>query len=222
MVKRASFVDLPLIKKDSIEYRSYQVNIAEIAEKESTMVVLSTGLGKTVIAALIAAKRLKLDQDCKVLFLAPSRPLVDQQAKFLRRVLEINADSIVCMTGQNSPDDRRTIWTNAQVIVMTPQALQNDLVRRSYDLAEVSLIIYDEAHRGVGNYAYTFIAEMYEKQRENALSLGITASPGHQAEHIRTVCANLRLVHVEVRDDQSPDVRDYIVSVRSAIRYVTL
>ncbi len=222
LVKKASFVDLPLVKKNSIEYRSYQVNIAEIAEKESTMVVLSTGLGKTVIAALIAAKRLKLHQDSKVLFLAPSRPLVDQQAQFLRRVLDINADSIVCMTGQDSPDDRRTIWANAQVIVMTPQALQNDLVRRSYDLAKVSLIIYDEAHRGVGNYAYTFIAEMYEKQRENTLSLGITASPGHQAEHIKTVCDNLRLVHVEVRNDQSPDVRDYIVSVESAIRYVTL
>jgi Fanconi anemia group M protein len=222
LVKRASFVDLPLVKKDSIEYRSYQVNIAEIAEKESTMVVLSTGLGKTVIAALIAAKRLKLHQDSKVLFLAPSRPLVDQQARFLRQVLDIDADLIVCMTGQDSPEDRRTMWANAQVIVMTPQALQNDLVRRSYDLAKVSLIIYDEAHRGVGNYAYTFIAEMYEKQGENALSLGITASPGHQAEHIKTVCDNLRLVHVEVRDEQSPDVRDYIVSVESAIRYVTL
>jgi len=222
LVKSASFVDLPLVKKDSIEYRSYQVNIAEIAEKESTMVVLSTGLGKTVIAALIAAKRLKLFQNSKVLFLAPSRPLVDQQAKFLKRVLEISADLIVCMTGQDSPEDRRTIWANAQVIVMTPQALQNDLVRRSYDLTEVSLIIYDEAHRGVGNYAYTFIAEMYEKQRENALSLGITASPGHQAENIKTVCENLRLVHVEVRDEQSHDVRDYIVSVESTIRYVTL
>ena len=222
LVKRASFVELPLVKKDSIEYRSYQVNIAEIAEKESTMVVLSTGLGKTVIAALIAAKRLNLHQDSKILFLAPSRPLVDQQARFLRRVLDISGDLIVCMTGQDSTEDRRTIWADSQVIVMTPKAMQNDLVRRRYDLAEVSLIIFDEAHRGVGNYAYTFIAEMYEKQGKNALSLGITASPGHQAEHIKTVCDNLRLVHVEVRDEQSNDVRDYIVSVESAIRYVTL
>ena len=65
---------------------------------------------------------------------------------------------------------------------MTPQALQNDLVQRSYNLEDVSLIVFDEAHRGVGNYAYTFIAELYEKQGTNTRGLGLTASPGHQAE----------------------------------------
>jgi Fanconi anemia group M protein len=217
-----SYVDAKGILKESIEYRKYQVALAEVASKESTMVVLSTGLGKTVIAALVAAKRLTQNPDSKVLFLAPSRPLVDQQARYLRRVLDIEAEHVVCMTGHDSPEDRRTMWNEASVFVMTPQALQNDLVQRSYGLEKVSLVVYDEAHRGVGNYAYTFVAELYEKQGTDPLSIGLTASPGHKADHIKTVCQNLRLTRVEVRNEKSPDVRDYVVSIDTDVRYVKL
>jgi len=217
-----SYVDEPMIRQNSIEYRAYQVNLAEIAAGESTMIVLSTGLGKTVIAALVAAKRLVQYPDSKVLFLAPSRPLVDQQARYLRRVLDLDEESIVCLTGHDAPDQRKDDWKEAQVIVMTPQALQNDLVQRSYNLEPVSLVVFDEAHRGVGNYAYTFIAELYGKQGVNRRSLGLTASPGHQTENIKEVCENLGLSHVEVRDEKSRDVRDYIVSVDSEIRFITI
>ncbi|MFW9965817.1 MAG: DEAD/DEAH box helicase [Candidatus Thorarchaeota archaeon] len=217
-----SYVDVNGILKESIEYRKYQVDLAEIGSKENTMIVLSTGLGKTVIAALVAAARLIQHPDSKVLFLAPSRPLVDQQARYLRRVLDVNPEHVVCMTGHDTPEDRRTMWDEARVFVMTPQALQNDLVQRSYGLEKVSLIVYDEAHRGVGNYAYTFVAELYEKQGTNPLSLGLTASPGHEADHIKTVCKNLGLTRVEVRNERSPDVRDYVVSIDTDVRYVRL
>jgi Fanconi anemia group M protein len=216
------YVEMPLIKKNSVDYRSYQVTLADIAAQESTMIVLSTGLGKTVIAALVAAKRLLEIPNSKVLFLAPSRPLVDQQARFLNRVLELEEGLVVCLTGQDSPENRREAWNEARVIVMTPQALQNDLIQSSYDLSEVSLVVFDEAHRGVGNYAYTFVAELYERQGKNTRSLGITASPGHQAEQIKTVCENLRLTHVEVRSESSRDVREYIVSVDSEVHYIRL
>jgi Fanconi anemia group M protein len=222
LAKNETYVNEPMIRKDSVDYRAYQVNLAEVAVRESTMVVLSTGLGKTVIAALVAAARLTQHPDSKILFLAPSRPLVDQQARYLRRVLDVDAEHVVCMTGHDPPEDRRRMWEEARVFVMTPQALQNDLVQRSYGLEKVSLIVYDEAHRGVGNYAYTFVAELYEKQGINPLSLGLTASPGYKADHIRTVCQNLRLTRVEVRNEKSPDVRDYIVSIDTDVRYVKL
>ncbi|NHI83495.1 MAG: DEAD/DEAH box helicase [Candidatus Thorarchaeota archaeon] len=213
---------MPLIKKRSIDYRKYQVNLAEKASTKSTLIVLSTGLGKTVIAALLAAKRLEGQAESKVVVLAPSRPLVDQQARFFRTVLDLNPNQIVCLTGQDPPEKRREIWNNSRVIVMTPQALQNDLIQRSYHLKEVSLLVYDEAHRGVGGYAYTFIAELYEKQSINQLSLGLTASPGHETEHIKTICENLRLGNVEVRTEESDDVKEYIVSVEMDVHYVHL
>jgi ERCC4-related helicase len=222
MAEGETFVEEPMIRKKSVVQRAYQVNLSEIAAKKSTMVVLSTGLGKTVIAALVAAKRLVQFPDSKILFLAPSRPLVDQQARFLRRVLDLDEGLVVCLTGQDPPDQRRNTWSESKVVVMTPQALQNDLIQRSYDLKDVSLIVFDEAHRGVGNYAYTFIAELYEKQGINRISLGLTASPGHQAEQIRVVCENLRLSHVEVRNEKSRDVRDYIISVDTEMRFIAI
>jgi Fanconi anemia group M protein len=222
MAAAPSFVEMPLIRKNMVEYREYQVRLSEVADSESTLVVLSTGLGKTVIAALTAARRLVTYPESKILFLAPSRPLVDQQARTLRQMLDIEEDSVICMTGQDPPEQRRREWSVARVIVMTPQALQNDLVQQSYGLNDVSLLVYDEAHRGVGNYAYTFISELYEKQAKDPRSLGLTASPGHDAEHIKKVCENLKLTHIEVRNENSPDVRNYVVAIATDIRYVTL
>ncbi len=219
---KQKFVNMPLIREESIVYRAYQVNLAEIANEKDTLIVLSTGLGKTVIAALVAAKRLTEYPDSKVLFLAPSRPLVDQQARFLRRTVSLSKNEIICLTGQDSPEKRREQWNQAKIIVMTPQALQNDLIQGSYDLSDVSLIVYDEAHRGVGNYAYTFIAEIYEKQGLHQRSLGLTASPGHDSEHIKRVCGNLKLEAVEARTEKSPDVKEYIVSIDTNVQYITL
>ncbi|MFW9850883.1 MAG: DEAD/DEAH box helicase, partial [Candidatus Thorarchaeota archaeon] len=212
----------PLIKKGTVDYREYQVNLAKRACSESTLIVLSTGLGKTIIAGLAAAQRLHDFPNSKVLFLAPSRPLVDQQARFLRSVLDLQESEVLCLTGHDGPENRRDAWKTARVFAMTPQALQNDLIQRSYDLEDVSLIVYDEAHRGVGDYAYTFIAEIFEKQAKNPLSLGLTASPGHKAEHVKIVQQNLRLSQVEVRTEKDPDVRKYIVSVESDVKYITL
>ncbi len=222
MTDGVAFVDMPLIRRDTVEQRDYQIALAEVASKQSTMIVLSTGLGKTVIAAFVAAKQLVQYPDGKVLFLAPSRPLVDQQARFLRRVMDIEEDLIVRLTGHDSPEDRQRAWMNAKVIVMTPQAVQNDLIQMRYELSDVVLIVYDEAHRGMGDYAYTFIAEMYERQGKHQLSLGLTASPGHDTEKISTVCSNLRLKHIEVRTTSSKDVRPYVVSITDYVRYVTL
>ncbi len=222
MTGSSSTVDWPLVKTSSVDYREYQVNLAKVGTERSTLVVLSTGLGKTIIGALVAAARLTEYPMSKVLFLAPSRPLVDQQARFLRRLLDIDDEQVVCLTGHDGPENRKEEWHKSRVIAMTPQALQNDLVQRSYDLSNVSLIVYDEAHRGVGDYAYTFVAELYEKQGKNQRSLGLTASPGHKKEDIRTVQQNLRLDHVEIGTEKDPDVSKYIVSVKSDIHFINL
>ncbi|HDO19748.1 MAG TPA: DEAD/DEAH box helicase, partial [Thermoplasmatales archaeon] len=79
----AVFVKHDLIKPRFIEHRSYQVSIARSALERNTLVVLPTGLGKTVIALLVIAEKLKNDKG-KILFLAPTKPLVIQHMGFLR------------------------------------------------------------------------------------------------------------------------------------------
>ena len=53
------YIKHEFIKPDSLEYRQYQYNIANSATKASTLVVLPTGMGKTIVAFLVMAKELK-------------------------------------------------------------------------------------------------------------------------------------------------------------------
>ena len=205
------FVKHPLVREGSIEERTYQMTIAEKAKKDSLMVVLPTGLGKTVIAALVIADKLK---EGKILFLAPTRPLVEQHASFLKEVLDIEPSLIKTLTGSVPPDKRKLLWEEAKVIVATPQVVENDLLSGRIELSEVALVVFDECHRAVGNYAYVYISEKYHEQRaavgKRPLVLGMTASPGSDEARILEICKNLRIKSLEVRTEHDPDVAPYV------------
>ena len=164
---------------------------------ENTLVVLPTGLGKTIIALILVAKQLKKENN-KILFLAPTKPLVIQHAQFLKKLLTVNQDIITIFTGEISPEKRKKLWNQSRIIVSTPQVIENDLLTKRLDLKEVSLIVFDECHHAVGEYAYVFVSEMYQKQREDRLVFGITASPGNDISKILEVCRNLDITNIEI------------------------
>ena len=66
------FVDHPLIKPNAIAKRLYQETIIGTAVKWNTLVVLPTGVGKTVIAILAAAYQLRRHPQTKCVILAPT------------------------------------------------------------------------------------------------------------------------------------------------------
>lgn len=70
------YISHPLIKDKSIERRSYQVSVAATALMRNTLVVLPTGLGKTIVAAFVIGSRLH-NAGGRVVFLAPTKPLVE-------------------------------------------------------------------------------------------------------------------------------------------------
>lgn len=195
----------PLIKEGSIEERKYQTNIAEVAKDISTLVVLPTGMGKTIIAFIVIADVLEKDPDDKILFLAPTKPLVHQHSKDIKKLLK--TDDPVIFTGEVRPDEREKLWDENQIIVSTPQVIRNDLMAQRISLDDVSLTIFDEAHRAVGNYAYVYIGEEYNQT--DGLTLGLTASPGSEIEDILSVCETLGIEHVEIRTEYDPDVVNY-------------
>ncbi|MEM2900672.1 MAG: helicase-related protein, partial [Thermoplasmata archaeon] len=174
----------------------------------STLVVLPTGMGKTVIALLVIAERL-LRKDGKVLFLAPTKPLVEQHATFLREYLL--SGPVVMFTGETSPEKRGEAWKDAKIIASTPQVISNDIISGKIDLKEVTMIVFDEAHRATGNYAYVFIAEKYKET--GGLVLGMTASPGSNADEILEICNTLGIERVEIRSEYDDDVRPYVQDV---------
>ena len=98
------YVNDRLIKKNSIEKREYQINISNVAYHKNTLVILPTGLGKTIIALFVIVNTLK-EKDGKILFLAPTKPLVEQHSSFLKNFVLI--DEITMFTGEVGKKKRR-------------------------------------------------------------------------------------------------------------------
>ena len=194
-----------------IERREYQVGIAETASKANTLVVLPTGLGKTIIAILVAQKRLADVKDGRVLVLAPTRSLVIQHHNAFKNHFKDSTCSH--MTGQIPPQKRVKIWSESRFIFATPQVVANDIQAERYTLSDVCLIVFDEAHRCVKDYDYTRVALKYQETALTPLILGLTASPGGQKERIQEVCEKLFIKQIETRTEHDDDVKPYVQSV---------
>ncbi len=203
------FVEHELIKPESVESRDYQENIAKVALEESTLVVLPTGMGKTVIALKVIAEVLRRKSG-KVLFMAPTKPLVEQHASFLRQYL-VGFEPVV-FTGEVAPSQRESGWGDDRLIVSTPQVVENDIASGFLDLKGFDLIVFDEAHRAVGDYAYVAIGRKYALTE--GLALGMTASPGSDVGKIAEVCENLGITGVEIRSEMDEDVISYTQQVK--------
>jgi len=214
------FISHPLIKPNTIEQRLFQLNLAGMSLKQSTLVVLPTGLGKTIVAMLVIAGRFT-QKSGKALILSPTKPLVEQHAAFLKNSMNLSPEEIVVFTGSIPPAKRTALWNDARVVVSTPQVIENDLLSRRIDLSDVVHITFDEAHRAVGNYAYVYIAEKYQLAHD-PLILGITASPGSNSDKIDEVTNNLHISSIQVRTEDDPDVKPYVHFRDLEWRHVTV
>ncbi|ALG80960.1 DEAD/DEAH box helicase [Halanaeroarchaeum sulfurireducens] len=204
-----TYVTHPLIEDGVIEERRYQTQLVAGAREEHTLVSLPTGLGKTTVSLRVTADRLAADAGGKSLLLAPTKPLVEQHAAFYREALTLSDDDIVVFTGETRPDDRAELWSEARIVIATPQVVENDLIGGRIDLRDVVHCTFDECHRATGDYAYTYIAERYHQDAADPLVTGMSASPGDDEESILQVAENLGLVNVEVRTEEDPDVAEY-------------
>ncbi len=199
--------------KAHVAPRLYQETIFATASQRNTLAVLPTGMGKTLIAELLAVHRLQNYPGSKILLLAPTRPLVQQHLDTFKRDLDLEEGDAVVFTGNVAPAKRAKLWKEAKIIFSTPQGLENDIMGGKTPLTDVSLLIVDEAHRAVKDYSYVFIADRYRKAAEHERILALTASPGSDKETIEEVCRNLFIEEVEVRSAESADVQPYIQDV---------
>lgn len=190
--------------------RLYQETILGTAVNYNTLVVLPTGMGKTNIFLMLAAQRLRQHPDSKVLLIGPTRPLIEQYFEVFKKHFELEECKMSIMTGRVSPEKRAVLWKNSKIIFSTPQGLENDIINKKVNLAEVSLLGVDEAHRAVGDYSYGWVAKQYMKMSKFPRILALTASPGSDLEKINEVCKNLGIEKIEVRTENDPDVKQYI------------
>ena len=197
------FIEKRYVKKDSIEKRDYQVNLANQAISENCIVVLPTGLGKTAIALQVIAEYLSKGTG-GALFLAPTRVLVNQHYEFLKENLTL--DDISLITGEDTIQKRTKLWNNS-VICATPEIAKNDLDRGIVSSNQFNLIIFDEVHRTVGDYAYSGIAERFVNS--DARIVGMTATLPSEKDKATEILTKLKIASVAERTENSPDVKPY-------------
>jgi len=198
------------MKELSIEPREYQKKIFDTCKEKDCLVVLPTGTGKTLIAIMLAIERFKKFPLEKILILAPTRPLIDQHFDSFKKNLPEGWADMQIFTGKTPASKRKEIWQSAEFIFSTPQCIANDIDKMLYNLEDVSLLIVDECHRCMKNYAYNKVAQKYKDHAKNRRVVGLTASPGGDKKTIKQVCENLGIEAVEIRTRESPDVRQYL------------
>ncbi len=202
-----TYISHPLVQPKKVEARLYQQLLAaDVLKKGNTMIVAPTALGKTIVAALVAADRLNKYKNSKIVMVAPSKPLVIQHEESFREFLTVTPTSL---TGAIKTEERSKRWQDSQIICATPQTIESDLINNRYSFKDVSLLVFDECHRGVGSYAYVYLASRYLQEAEHPLILGLTASPGSDKEKIKCVCENLFIQEVIVKSEEDPDVSPY-------------
>lgn len=200
--------------------REYQINLFREAIEKNVLIVLPTGLGKTLIAAMVASSIIRATGE-KVLMLAPTKPLVKQHYKTMKDLLDLKENEIYQLTGDLASGDREYRWVLGKVLVSTPQVAWNDIRKGMLNLAKFGLIIFDEAHRAVGNYAYVGVSKHYRELRRR-LILGLTASPGSDKTKFSDIMEILGIEKVIIKNEDDEDVKPYVNTVDLTVEKIPL
>jgi Fanconi anemia group M protein len=142
---------------DNYAERKYQLEITRSAILHNTLVSLPTGLGKTLIAAVVMYNFYRWFPKGKVLFLAPTRPLVRQQIEACYNIMGIPETDTAEISG--TIKDRENLWRTRRVFFCTPQACQRDIENGLCDAKMIVCLVLDEAHKTTKKYAYNIVLQ---------------------------------------------------------------
>jgi Fanconi anemia group M protein len=206
-----------LVNTKMVEPRAYQINIIRsVNSGMNTLVILPTGLGKTLIAVFAIAKA--LHEGKGAIILAPTKPLSEQHYQTLSSLLNVDKDMVLLLTGKMSGKKREEAEAHARVIAATPQTVANDLRKGRLSLKDFSVVVFDECHRAVGRYAYAYIAD--ECKLRGIQLIGLTASPGGDTKKIEALLKKLDIQNIEIRISTDGDVAPYVMSKEMTTLYV--
>lgn len=162
----------------NVPLRDYQLAITKTALFSNTLVALPTGLGKTLIAAVVMYNYFRWFPEGKIVFTAPSRPLVLQQIEACHNIVGIPQEWTIDMTGMINPAKRASFWRSKRVFFVTPQVLEKDIQSGTCLMKYLVCLVIDEAHRALGNYSYCVAVRELTKIPVPLRILALTATPG--------------------------------------------
>ncbi|XP_054909134.1 Fanconi anemia group M protein isoform X3 [Poeciliopsis prolifica] len=187
--------------------RDYQLKISEASLFQNTLVCLPTGLGKTFIASVVMYNFYRWYPAGKIVFMAPTKPLVAQQIEACYKVMGIPQDHMAELTGSTAARQRQEVWKSKRIFFLTPQVMVNDLSRDTCPAKEIKCVVIDEAHKALGNHAYCQVIRQLSSQTLQFRILALSATPGGDTKSVQSVISNLLISHIELRSEESLDIQ---------------
>ncbi|KAF4979425.1 hypothetical protein FZEAL_4368 [Fusarium zealandicum] len=169
--------------------REYQIDLFERSKEKNIIVVLPTGSGKTLIAALLMKHTMEQELENRAIgkpkkvafFLVEKVALCFQQYA----VLDFNLDYPITKFWGNMTGMMKTkqFWdkqfSEHMIVVCTAQILLDCLNNGFISMSQVNLIVLDEAHHAKKEHPYARIIRNHYIRHpgERPRILGMTASP---------------------------------------------
>ena len=168
------------------------MDIVRQALRLNTLVVLPTGTGKTLIAAVVIYNFHRwFKKPGKIVFLAPTRPLVAQQIGACRDATWLSESHMTELTGAVSVSQRADAWaSDKRVFFCTPQTFENDLAAGRCAAQDIVCLVIDEAHKAQGEYAYVGVVKAIAEKTNRFRVLALTATPGSDRSKIQQVISS--------------------------------
>jgi len=167
------------------------------------------------------AETLRLS-DKKIILIAPTTGLVDQQQRMAREMINIDPEIIVRYTGETPPNKRRLLWDKGKILMATSQVIRNDTINGVITLEDVALLIFDEAHHATGNHPYAQVGDLFLNANPNGYTLGATASPGTTKASILEVAKRLGIDRLDISKRDEAMLKPYAVELQNDIVPVEL
>uniref|UniRef100_A0A7S3QF60 Fanconi anemia group M protein n=1 Tax=Chaetoceros debilis TaxID=122233 RepID=A0A7S3QF60_9STRA len=210
----------PTSTNSSYSERQYQLEITRTALSFNTLVSLPTGLGKTLISAVVMYNYYRWFPTGKVVFLAPTCALVNQQIQACYNIMGIPELHTAEMTGKTIREKRGRLWKERRLFFCTPQTMEGDLRSDNCDGTRVVCIVFDEAHKAVKEYAYVKVLQQLNACGARFRVLALSATPGKDIATIQTVIQTLNVSRIEARWEEDEEVKRYTHTVEKEIMYL--
>ncbi|CAM0135161.1 unnamed protein product [Umbelopsis sp. WA50703] len=189
--------------------RTYQFNIVQRALFNNTLVAMPTGLGKTFIAAVVMFNYYRWFPTAKIVFMAPTKPLVNQQIEACFKICGIPQDQTAELTGAMPAAKRKVLWNAKRMFFVTPQILQNDITEGVFPVEKLACLVVDEAHKATGGYAYAVAVRKLKHRHKDFRILALTATPGTSLQAVQKIVDNLLITNIQVRTEDSLDIQEF-------------
>ena len=200
---------------NAYEHRPYQQSMVQEALSQNTLVSLPTGTGKTLIAAVVLKAHLRWFPNGLCVFLAMTRPLVNQQIDSCRRAVGIGPDETVLMTGEELPASRARKWnevsqphTRRRLIFCTPHILKNDIEKGLIDARRFVCAVFDEAHHATSAKTSRHRGATDPRGARPLPILALSATAGSTLGKVQGVIDQLHIAKVSMRTEE--ELRMYL------------